>query len=74
MQAEAGKGSKPRNTNDQEAYASGWDLIFGKKKHSVDCLSGEVADCKSVETGSTPVSTSINKEPNEKAIERIYYL
>jgi hypothetical protein len=31
MAHEAGKGSKQRPT-DTEAYASGWDRIFGKKK------------------------------------------
>ena len=30
-QAEAGKGSAPRKTNDQSAYASNWDRIFKKK-------------------------------------------
>lgn len=64
MQAEAGKGSKPRDKNDQEAYASGWDRIFGKKKTNTGCPSGEVADCKSAKTGSTPVlvSTSVWKD------------
>lgn len=34
-QAEAGKGSKPRKQQDQDAFASGWDRIFGsKQKHS----------------------------------------
>lgn len=66
MQAEAGKGSKPRKTNDQEAYASGWDLIFGKKKLRTGCPSDEVVDCKSSQTGLTPVPVSINKEPNEE--------
>ena len=32
MQAEAGKGSKPRQSKDDEAYAEGYDRIFGKKK------------------------------------------
>ena len=32
MQAEAGKGSKPREGADQDAFATGWDRIFGKKK------------------------------------------
>lgn len=31
-QAEAGKGSKPRKQQDQDAFASGWDRIFGSKK------------------------------------------
>jgi hypothetical protein len=31
-QAEAGKGSAPRKTQDQKKYADNWDLIFGKKK------------------------------------------
>lgn len=31
MQAEAGKGSKPRKQQDQEAFSDGWDRIFGKK-------------------------------------------
>lgn len=66
MQAEAGKGSKPRDINDQEAYASGWDRIFGKKKKNTGCPSGEVVDCKSSQTGSTPVLVSNNKEPNEE--------
>lgn len=29
--AEAGKGSAPRKAQDQEAYSTGWDRIFGKK-------------------------------------------
>lgn len=33
-QAEAGKGSKPRKDQDQDAYSSGWDRIFGNKKKS----------------------------------------
>lgn len=31
-QAEAGKGSKPRKQQDQDAYASNWEKIFGSKK------------------------------------------
>lgn len=31
-QAEAGKGSKPRQQQDNEAFASGWDRIFGGNK------------------------------------------
>ncbi len=31
-QAEAGKGSKPRKQQDQDAYASNWEKIFGLKK------------------------------------------
>ena len=31
-QAEAGKGSKPRKQQDQDAFTSGWDRIFGSKK------------------------------------------
>ena len=31
-QAEAGKGSKPRKQQDHDAFASGWDRIFGTKK------------------------------------------
>ena len=30
-QAEAGKGSAPRKQQNREAYASGWDRIFGRK-------------------------------------------
>lgn len=30
-QAEAGKGSKPRNQQDHDAYASGYDRIFGNR-------------------------------------------
>lgn len=33
-QAEAGKGSKPRKQQDQDAFSSGWDRIFGSKKKS----------------------------------------
>ena len=29
-QAEAGKGSAPRKQQNREAYASGWDRIFGR--------------------------------------------
>lgn len=29
--AEAGKGSAPRKAQNQEAYSTGWDRIFGKK-------------------------------------------
>ena len=32
MQAEAGKGSKPRKQQDHNAYADGYDRIFSKKK------------------------------------------
>ena len=31
-QAEAGKGSKPRQQQDQDAFASGWNRIFGKRE------------------------------------------
>ena len=31
-QAEAGKGSAPRKEADQDAYADGWDRIFGQAK------------------------------------------
>lgn len=31
-QAEAGKGSKPRQQQDSDAFASGWDRIFGGNK------------------------------------------
>ena len=32
LQNRAGKGHAPRKTADYEAYASNYDLIFGKKK------------------------------------------
>lgn len=32
--SEAGKGSAPRKQEDKEAYASGWDRIFGKKNET----------------------------------------
>lgn len=32
--AEAGKGSAPRKAQDQEAYSTGWDRIFGKKNEN----------------------------------------
>jgi hypothetical protein len=31
-QAEAGKGSKPRQDANQDAFADGWERIFGKAK------------------------------------------
>lgn len=31
-QAEAGKGSKPRKSQDLNAYSDGYDRIFGNKK------------------------------------------
>lgn len=31
--SDGGKGSAPRKQQDQEAYASGWDRIFGKKEN-----------------------------------------
>ena len=35
--SEAGKGSKPRKGRDDNAYATGWDLIFGSKKEKEEC-------------------------------------
>ena len=32
MKREAGKGDAPRKSADQEAYASGWDRIFSRKR------------------------------------------
>jgi hypothetical protein len=32
MNREAGKGSKPRQGADQQAFENGWDRIFGKKE------------------------------------------
>lgn len=46
-QAEAGKGSKPRQQQDRDAFSSGWDRIFGKHQKS-----SEVVD---VETNKQPV-------------------
>lgn len=36
MQAEAGKGSKPRKSQDSQKYAEGWDRIFKRKKDGVN--------------------------------------
>ena len=43
MQAEAGKGSRPRHTQNQAAYAEAWERIFGhgKEKSEADPNSGE---------------------------------
>jgi hypothetical protein len=35
MNREAGKGSKPRQGADQQAFERGWDRIFGKKEKPV---------------------------------------
>ena len=35
--SEAGLGSKPRKGRDDNAYATGWDLIFGSKKEKEEC-------------------------------------
>ena len=35
--SEAGKGSKPRKSRDDKAYATGWDAIFGSKKEKEEC-------------------------------------
>ena len=32
MNREAGKGSKPREGANQQAFETGWDRIFGKKE------------------------------------------
>lgn len=53
-QAEAGKGSKPRQQQDQDAFSSGWDRIFGKHQKS-----SEVVD---VETNKRP--SPIQKKQN----------
>ena len=49
-QADAGKGSKPRQQQDQDAFSSGWDRIFGKRQKS-----SEVVD---VETNKQPVTNT----------------
>ena len=40
-QAEAGKGSKPRQQQDQDAFSSGWDRIFGKRQKSSEVVDVE---------------------------------
>lgn len=36
--SDGGKGSAPRKQQDQEAYSSGWDRIFGKKNEQKTTL------------------------------------
>ncbi len=50
-QAEAGKGSKPRKAQDNDAYSDGYDRIFGSKKRK--------------ETESTEVNVESHTESTE---------
>jgi hypothetical protein len=59
MLYEAGKGSRPRAKIDQEAYASNYDLIFGKKRKV------KVEDAEVVEVAEKQKTSSLDEVSEE---------